>query len=220
MRTTRYSGKRPRYPQKRRNTSRRFLPLVVLPLLLVLLIAGSIAIFSGSDEEVQMSGPAALHIHELAPAEAYPTGPLADGLRFDLLLLEKSERRLTAFSKGKAVRVYLVALGESPLGRKEYQGDKRTPEGRYTIDDKNPRSAYHKNLGISYPNEDDRKRALDRGRDPGGDIKIHGLAPMFADIGPAHRATDWTYGCVAVTNEEIDELFARTPVGTPIEIVP
>ncbi|MDR2604327.1 MAG: L,D-transpeptidase, partial [Desulfovibrio sp.] len=79
---------------------------------------------------------------------------------------------------------------------------------------------YHKNLGISYPNEQDRARAAAAGKKPGGNIKIHGLAPSFAYLGQAHRLTDWTYGCIAVTNPEIEELFARTEVGTPVEIVP
>lgn len=156
----------------------------------------------------------------LTPTEAYPQGPLPDSLRFDSLLLEKSTRRLSAFSGGKIVRVYLVALGENPIGHKQFEGDRRTPEGRYVINDKNARSAYYKNLGISYPNAEDRKRAKALGKSPGGDIKIHGLAPHFADIGAAHRSTDWTYGCVAVTNPEMEELFSRTPVGVPIEIRP
>jgi hypothetical protein len=155
-----------------------------------------------------------------SPAEEYPQGPLPESLMFDKLLLEKAKRRLTAYAKGKAVRVYLVALGENPLGHKQFQGDKRTPEGNYTINDKNPRSAYYKNIGISYPNAQDRERAKKMHKSPGGDIKIHGLAPHFAAMGPAHRATDWTYGCIAVTNPEMEEIFLRTPVGIPIEILP
>jgi murein L,D-transpeptidase YafK len=157
---------------------------------------------------------------ELRDSEAYPQGALPAALRFDKLLLEKSSRRLTAFAHGKAVRVYLVALGENPVGHKESEGDKRTPEGRYRIDDKNTRSAYHKNLGISYPNAQDRARAAAAGKKPGGNIKIHGLAPRFAHLGQAHRLTDWTFGCIAVTNPEIEELFARTEMGTPVEIIP
>jgi murein L,D-transpeptidase YafK len=157
---------------------------------------------------------------ELDASEAYPQGALPASLRFDKLLLEKSRRRLTAFTQGKAVRAYLVALGENSVGHKEYEGDKRTPEGRYRIDDKNAHSAYHKNLGISYPNEQDRARAAAVGKKPGGNIKIHGLASSFAHLGQAHRLTDWTFGCIAVTNPEIEELFARTEIGTSVEIVP
>jgi murein L,D-transpeptidase YafK len=150
----------------------------------------------------------------------YPAGPLPQDLIFDGLRLEKSQRRLTAFHKNRPVRVYLVALGFAPVGHKQFQGDGKTPEGIYTINDKNPRSAYYKNLGISYPNAADRAFARKNDKSPGGDIKIHGLAPAFASLGSAHRLSDWTYGCVALTNPEMEELYSRTPVGIPIEIVP
>ena len=152
--------------------------------------------------------------------DEYPNGPLPEGLTFDRLLLEKSLHKLTAFSKDKPVRVYYVALGTAPVGHKQFQGDKKTPEGIYTINGKNPNSAYHKNLGVSYPNAADREFARKQNKSPGGDIKIHGLAPSFADLGASHRLTDWTFGCIAVTNPEIDELYARTPVGVSIEIRP
>ena len=118
------------------------------------------------------------------------------------------------------MRVYYVALGTSPVGAKQFQGDRKTPEGTYTINDKNPNSAYYKNMGLSYPNDADREFARKQNKSPGGDIKIHGLAPSFAELGATHRLSDWTYGCIAVTNPEIDELYAHTPVGTPIEIRP
>jgi hypothetical protein len=156
----------------------------------------------------------------LGADEAYPQGLLPQGLLFDRLLLEKKARRLTAYCEGKPVRVYLVSLGFAPEGHKEVEGDGKTPEGEYYIDSKNPKSAYYKNLGISYPNAADRERAAKLGKSPGGDIKIHGLAPAYAALGQAHRLTDWTYGCIAVTNEEMEELYQRTPVGTPILIVP
>lgn len=152
--------------------------------------------------------------------QAYPEGALPEELRFDRLLLEKSSRRLTAFFRGKAVRVYLVALGDNPEGHKEFEGDGRTPEGRYIIDSKNPNSSYYKNIGISYPNQADREHAAGLGKSPGGDIKIHGLAPHFAGLGQAHRIMDWTFGCIAVTNPEMEEIYRHTPVGTPIDIVP
>lgn len=212
------SFRRHRFP-KRRFPLRPLLLFVGLPLLfLALLLTGRSLFFSGGNNE-GVREPAGLPM-ELHETEAYPGGPLADGLVFDRLLVEKGKRRLTAFALGKAVRVYLVALGANPVGPKEMQGDKRTPEGRYTINDKNPNSAYYKNLGISYPNQADRARARALQKTPGGDIKIHGLAPDFADIGPAHRLMDWTHGCIAVTNEEMEELFTRTSVGTPIEIRP
>jgi hypothetical protein len=200
--------KTPRYPLRR---SSRLRPLFLL-LAFLLLATFSIPrlFFSGSataPDTSQISGE-------------YPSGPLSEDLLFDRLLLEKSQRRLTAFHKGKAVRVYLVALGFSPVGHKQFQGDGKTPEGVYAINDKNPHSAYYKNLGISYPNDADRAFARKNGKSPGGDIKIHGLAPSFASLGSSHRLTDWTYGCAALTNPEMEELYSRTPIGTPIEIVP
>lgn len=150
----------------------------------------------------------------------YPAGPLPDNLIFDRLLLEKGKRRLTAYANGAPARIYTVALGTNPIGHKEFQGDRKTPEGLYKIDGKNPNSSYHKNLGVSYPNDQDRAKAAELGKAPGGDIKIHGLRPKDAYLGKAHRLTDWTHGCIAVTNEEMDELYARTPVGIPIEILP
>lgn len=208
------SGRKPRYP-KQRNVP-RILLLAALPVLLLFVLLGLSALFSDEPGDIMAS----YGITELALEEAYPQGPLPAGLLFDKLLVEKSGHRLTAFSAGRPVRVYLVALGENPVGPKEYEGDKRTPEGAYVIDAKNPDSAYHRNLGLSYPNEADRASAAALGKSPGGDIKIHGLAPDFAEVGAAHRLTDWTYGCIAVTNEEIEELFSRTPVGVPVEIMP
>jgi hypothetical protein len=173
--------------------------------------------YSGNSESSTMQPQ---DLVSLAPLEEYPHGALPDGLLFDKFLLEKSQRRLTAYARGKAMRVYLVALGENPVGHKQFQGDKRTPEGNYVINDKNPNSAYYKNVGISYPNAEDIQHAQKLDKSPGGDIKIHGLAAHFAEIGSAHRSTDWTHGCVAVTNSDMDEIFLHTPVGIPINIVP
>lgn len=211
-----YYVSRHKYPNKRRLARTALLAGGLF--LFLLALAGTIIFYDRETDGAQtMQGQAWA---SLGPLEEYPQGALPDGLMFDKLLLEKGKRRLTAYDKDRAVRVYLVALGENPLGHKRFEGDRRTPEGRYVINDKNPNSAYHKNVGISYPNAEDMAQAKKMNKDPGGDIKIHGLAPHFAEIGPAHRQTDWTYGCIAVTNPEMDEIFARTPVGTPIEIVP
>lgn len=217
-----YNGK-PRYP-KQGNVPRLVL-LVMLPVLLLFgLIGGSILLSSSDDDEAsdlaQTNPLAEYGITVLSLSEAYPQGPLGDSTRFERLFLEKGKRKLSAFSGDDIVRVYLVALGAKPEGHKEIEGDMKTPEGQYTINDKNPQSAYHLNLGISYPNEKDVAHAKKLGKKPGGDIKIHGLASEYADIGHAHRYSDWTHGCIAVTNPEIEELFERTPLGTPIEIVP
>ena len=211
-----YYSSRHKYPNKRRLFRMGLLAGGLFVFFLALV--GTIVFYDReNDGAPTMQGQAWA---SLTPSEEYPQGSLPDGLMFDQLLLEKGKRRLTAYAKGKAVRVYLVALGENPVGHKQVEGDKRTPEGKYTINDKNPNSAYYKNVGISYPNAEDVKQAKKLNKSPGGDIKIHGLAPHFAEIGPAHRLSDWTYGCVAVTNPEIDEIFSRTAVGTPIEIVP
>lgn len=208
-----------RFPKKR-NIPKTALLYALPVVLVILLMVGSVLVNRDSSGSVAMPEQQTTLPVELPRKEAYPTGSLSASLQFDKLLVEKSKHRLTAFAKGKPVRVYLVALGQNPVGRKQIQGDKRTPEGLYTINGKNPKSAYYKNLGISYPSDGDRAHAKSLKRTPGGDIKIHGLAPEFADIGPAHRLTDWTLGCIAVTNEEMEELYNRTPVGIPIEIIP
>jgi murein L,D-transpeptidase YafK len=138
----------------------------------------------------------------------------------DLVYIEKKARRLTLFSKGKPIRTYRVALGFAPVGKKTSDGDGKTPEGRYIIDRRKPNSRFHRALHISYPNVDDRRQAAARGVSPGGDIMIHGLMNGLGWIGMAHRARDWTLGCIAVTNEEIEEIWRLTPDGTPVEIVP
>lgn len=150
----------------------------------------------------------------------YPESELQQGTQIDRLVVYKSERRLLAYSNGKLIKTYTIALGRTPFGDKEYEGDCKTPEGLYTINDKNPNSGYHKNLGISYPNADDTEQAKRLGKSPGGAIKIHGLRNGTSLIGKFHRWMDWTQGCLAVTDEEINELYKAVAVGTPIEIKP
>lgn len=149
----------------------------------------------------------------------YPSqSPLPDSISIDSIVVIKSKRQLLVFSNGQLIKTYSIALGGNPTGDKQYEGDKRTPEGLYIINDKNANSSFHKNLGVSYPNQHDIQEARAIGRPPGGDIKIHGLKNGLGLIGKLHRLVDWTNGCIAVTNSEIDELFAHTPVGTPINI--
>lgn len=150
----------------------------------------------------------------------YPEQKLPAGTKIDKLVVLKSERQLLTYSDGQLVKAYTVALGRIPEGDKEYEGDKKTPEGSYIINDKNPNSSYNKNLGISYPNPDDIKHAKTLGKSPGGAIKIHGLRNGTSLIGKFHRWMDWTQGCAAVTDEEIDELYNTVAIGTPIEIRP
>ena len=116
--------------------------------------------------------------------------------------------------------LYWWEVGQGGLLPKEREGDARTPEGHYTIDAKYSASHYHKAMHVSYPDAEDRKRAARLGVPPGGAIMIHGLPNGKGYIGAAHRFYDWTLGCVAVTDEEIDEIFKLIPVGTPVEIRP
>lgn len=150
----------------------------------------------------------------------YPENRLPPGIKIDKLIVVKSQRAMYAYSDGQVVKIYKISLGREPIGDKQFQGDKRTPEGAYEINNRNPGSGFHKNLGVSYPNRTDRKEAKDKGVDPGGDIKIHGLRNGFGFIGKFHRLFDWTAGCIAVTDSEIDELYKAVDNGTPITIRP
>lgn len=146
--------------------------------------------------------------------------PLSPDVRFDTLVIEKKARRLTAWGKGRQVREYRVSLGANPVGPKRVEGDRKTPEGVYRVDGKNPQSRFYKNLGVSYPDAEDRENAAALGKSPGGDIKIHGLGPEFRHLGRKQWQYDWTLGCIAVTDEEIDELYSHTDVGAVIKILP
>lgn len=136
----------------------------------------------------------------------------------DRIVVNKSTRTLLLYSGSKVIRTHRVALGRTPEGTKLRQGDGKTPEGDYTISERNASSAFQKSLRISYPNAADRERARRAGVEPGGDIMIHGLPNGQGSTGPAHRLTDWTEGCIAVTNEEIEEIWRLVPNGTPIRI--
>lgn len=145
---------------------------------------------------------------------------LADGVKVDRVIIEKGERRLTLLRGQEAYRTYSVALGSAPKGPKRFEGDQRTPEGVYAIDFRNANSTYHLALRISYPNEFDRMRALEAGLDPGGQIMIHGLRNGQGWLGQRHLGDDWTDGCIAVTNAEIEEIWSLVDLGTPVEIRP
>ena len=155
----------------------------------------------------------------LPPAQpAAATPPLT----VDLVLVDKSDRTLTLLSGGFPLKTFTgLQLGDAPLGPKHFEGDERTPEGRYTIDYRNPRSAYHLSLHISYPDAADRAFAAAHGRSPGGDIMIHGQPNGLpgADTG-VRMPGDWTDGCIALSNAEIEALWRLVPDGTPIEIRP
>ena len=145
---------------------------------------------------------------------------LARGTQADRVVVEKGIRTLTLYRGGKLLKSYKIALGKNPVGAKQREGDGRTPEGSYVIDFRKADSKFHRALHISYPNDDDRRRARERGVKPGGAIMIHGLPNGTGAIGAAHRVRDWTDGCIAVTNEEIEEIWRVVPNGTAIVIRP
>jgi murein L,D-transpeptidase YafK len=138
----------------------------------------------------------------------------------DKVVVIKKKRLLLLVKDGEILREYRVAIGRNPVGTKIRQGDDKTPEGEYILDRRNPRSKFHRSIHISYPNSDDIVRAQKRGVSPGSDIEIHGLPRNYEDVGELHTVTDWTKGCIAVTNSEIDEIWSFVPDGTPIEIRP
>ncbi len=138
----------------------------------------------------------------------------------DSIVVEKSEHRMSLFAGGARVGTYLVAIGKGEMTAKVRMGDNRTPEGLYYIDRRNPNSRFHLALHVSYPNAADIARAKALGVATGGDIMIHGLPNGQGWVGGEHRSYDWTNGCVAVTDKEIEEIWRAVPVGTPIRILP
>lgn len=172
---------------------------------LALLLVAGVAVWRLYD----LYGP-----HPPAPAPA--PAPLSE--RIDLIEVDKSERRLTVYRNGAALRSYQVALGFAPDGDKVQEGDGRTPEGEFVIDRRNPGSSFHLSLGIDYPQPEDIARAAALGVSPGGDIFFHGQANLLSHI--ERRKGDWTAGCIALTNAEIEELWRVTQIGTRVVIRP
>jgi murein L,D-transpeptidase YafK len=136
------------------------------------------------------------------------------------VLILKQKRELQLLSAGEVIKSYPVALGFNPVGQKQMSGDGRTPEGVYVVDGRNDTSPYHRALHISYPNADDLARAAAAGIDPGGDIVIHGMPLAYGRYDPVRFFRDWTDGCIAVGNLAIEEIWARVPDGTRVEIRP
>jgi len=147
--------------------------------------------------------------------ELFPVGTTADAL-----VLEKAKHKLSVYSRGAILRTYQVSLGRAGLDAKQREGDRRTPEGRYFIDRHNPSSGFHKALHVSYPSPADITRAKTGGYPPGGEIMIHGIRNGLGWLGRAHLLVDWTAGCIALTDAEIDDLYRIVPDGTPIELRP
>ena len=138
----------------------------------------------------------------------------------DLVLVEKSNSRLYLMRQGEAFASFRVAFGSSPKGHKQEQGDGKTPEGRYMLDYKNSGSAYYKSIHISYPNEKDRQEARKRGVNPGGDIMIHGQKNGYGRLSILVQRFNWTNGCIALSDRDMDQVWDAIKPGTPIEIKP
>lgn len=153
-------------------------------------------------------------------ASELPMGAMDETPEVSEVLVRKEERRLYLISGDQVVRSYRIGLGDNPSGHKLYEGDERTPEGEYILDWRNPDSDFYKSIHISYPNDQDRELASAWGLDPGGSIMIHGLPTGVGDMAFAYLGLDWTDGCIAVSNEEMDEIWQLVADGTPIRIVP
>lgn len=141
-----------------------------------------------------------------------------DGPRVTSIVINKGVRKLYLMHNDEILREYKVDLGFAPLGHKKFEGDGKTPEGTYSIDRRNPNSRYHLSVGISYPNTQDRVQARAQGKQPGGDIFIHGQPNNPKERKRASRVDDWTAGCIAVSNEEIEEIYAMVQTGTTIAL--
>ena len=198
--------------------------LVALLVLLLIPVAGGILFMRlAPTQQAQL-------LHTLPPAasglsqrqvELLAAPPLPAHARISSLVVRKGLREMMAYdASGQLLKTYPIALGGNPIGHKQFEGDRRTPEGLYRINDRNPNSRYHLNLGVSYPNAADRRHAAALGKPPGGDIKIHGLPNGMGEWGASHLLRDWTDGCIAVTNPEMNELFRAVVHNAEIEILP
>lgn len=152
--------------------------------------------------------------------ESLKSKPLPADAIVDSLCLIKSKRQLWVFQKGKPLKIYQVALGTNPTGAKQFRGDGKTPEGHYYITDRTNKSKFYMSLGISYPNAQDTKFAASKGKSTGGDIRIHGWPNGYTEKDAKYLIPDWTLGCIAVTNKEIEELYRAVVIGSPILLLP
>lgn len=180
------------------------------------LLLGAAAVFASLSHDTASSRS----IVSTPTIVATPVVRVRSYITADSIVVEKHKRRLTLYQLGIPVRTYPVALGKQPVGDKLRNGDNRTPEGLFFIDYKNPDSKYHMALHISYPDAAHLAKSRAVGAKPGGDIMIHGLPKAFADIGEKHAEYDWTEGCIAVTNVQIDEIWRAVAPGSPILIKP
>jgi murein L,D-transpeptidase YafK len=148
----------------------------------------------------------------------WPESPLDSQDNVTEIVILKSKRELILYCGDKPLKTYRISLGRNPIGQKEKQGDMKTLEGEYTISGRNPNSSFHLSLRISYPTPEQSLLAQQKGLDAGGDIMIHGIRNGLGWIGKFQRITDWTLGCIAVTNSEIQEIYRLVPDGIKIQI--
>lgn len=179
-------------------------------LLMILLLMGIDAVASGPGDSVAAGRLVRRGNFHAARLQA----------EVDSIVVVKKFRHMYAFGGGKLLKVYNIALGEQPVGPKHFEGDRKTPEGVYRITQKNPNSTCHKSLRISYPNDDDRRYARKYGKRTGGDVMIHGILNGEETNAAAWMKGDWTWGCIAVYNEDIEELYEFVKIGSPINIMP
>jgi len=211
-------------PRKGRwqGTSRRF--CARLSVLGLVLASAVLAGCTRGPETAQTPRDNAVEARQTAALRPLPEignlRPEPEPQQADKVVVVKALRELRLLADGEVFRTYQVSLGREPRGDKLREGDGRTPEGRYRLDYKNQNSAFHRSIRVSYPNTQDWREARAMGVHPGSDIMIHGLKPEFASVGRGHLREDWTEGCIAVTNREIEEIWSLVPVGTPIEIRP
>lgn len=175
--------------------------------LAIAMLAG-LSLFATTDPAAARKAYARTHPYRISPVNA------------DRVVVLKGERKLVLMRGDEVLKVYRVALGRYADGAKTRQGDAKTPEGTYTLDYRLTNSAFYKAIHISYPNARDAARARANGVDPGGKIMIHGIANDWTARQLNHPDLDWTQGCIAVTNREIEEIWASVRDGTPIEIYP
>ena len=157
----------------------------------------------------------------LAAANHFDKGHQTDlaNIKIDTVYVDKSERVLKLLSGDRVIKTYHIALGDSPVGHKRQEGDERTPTGSYILDYKNENSSYYRSIHVSYPNAADKAQAEKRGVSAGGDIMIHGQKNGLGHLAAITQQRDWTDGCIAVTNDEMDEIMSVYKAGMPIEIV-
>ncbi len=154
----------------------------------------------------------------VAQADMLRNPALTGEMRADLVVVRKSQYSMTLLKDGKPIRQYWIALGENPRGPKVRKGDKRTPEGRYLLDYKKENSNFHRAIHISYPNLDDLNRAKALGVEPGNMVMVHGQPNTAKD--KSVQRSNWTNGCIALLNHDMDEFWQLVEPGTPIEIRP